>query len=473
MLTATRREWNELYVFFTLLAQGELALGDADGKRSGKVLPVAMVSRQEHDGPRQYVVRKDEIRVKGEHMDECFPREDFAFVADLLLKALSQCHEQEVEAPAGVEEFLDALRIYDMEARTDDRTDFYITFCDEAFPRMGFRIYSRLCGMDLLLDGGRTSNLKFEQTGARFSQPTVSKINFTDQPDNVADVGRRMMYIESLGGMLKYSDVADKILANPQKTDAEIDAQRDNVKELRAKLAAIDTKEAQELNNLADYLIKKSVWILGGDGWAYDIGFGGLDHAIASGKNINILVMDTGVYSNTGGQQSKATPMGASAKFATAGKALPKKDLAMIAMSYGNVYVAQVSMGANDMQVIKAMNEAEAFDGPSIIIAYSHCIAQGFNLADGLEHQKLAVETGSWPLYRYNPDNIAEGKAPLVLDSKAQTKPLADYMSSETRFQIVKKANPERYENLMSKSEENLKNKRDLLEHMAEFKGQE
>lgn len=268
-------------------------------------------------------------------------------------------------------------------------------------------------------------------------------------------------------------DVADKILANSQKTDAEIDAQRDNVKELRAKLAAIDTKEAQELNNLADYLIKKSVWILGGDGWAYDIGFGGLDHAIASGKNINILVMDTGVYSNTGGQQSKATPMGASAKFATAGKALPKKDLAMIAMSYGNVYVAQVSMGANDMQVIKAMNEAEAFDGPSIIIAYSHCIAQGFNLADGLEHQKLAVETGSWPLYRYNPDNIAEGKAPLVLDSKAQTKPLADYMSSETRFQIVKKANPERYENLMNKSEENLKNKRDLLEHMAEFKGQE
>lgn len=264
-------------------------------------------------------------------------------------------------------------------------------------------------------------------------------------------------------------DVADKILANPQKTDAEIDAQRDNVKELRAKLAAIDTKEAQELNVLADYLIKKSVWILGGDGWAYDIGFGGLDHAIASGKNINILVMDTGVYSNTGGQQSKATPMGASAKFATAGKALPKKDLAMIAMSYGNVYVAQVSMGANDMQVIKAMNEAEAFDGPSIIIAYSHCIAQGFNLADGLEHQKLAVETGSWPLYRYNPENIAEGKAPLVLDSKAQTKPLADYMSSETRFQVVKKANPERYETLLNKAQENVNEKRSLLEHMSQY----
>ena len=265
-------------------------------------------------------------------------------------------------------------------------------------------------------------------------------------------------------------DVAEKIMANPQKTDAEIDAQRENVKALRARLAGMNGKEAKELNNLADYLIKKSVWILGGDGWAYDIGFGGLDHAIASGKNVNILVMDTGVYSNTGGQQSKATPMGASAKFATAGKALPKKDLAMIAMSYGNVYVAQVSMGANDMQVIKAMNEAEAFDGPSIIIAYSHCIAQGFNLIDGLTHQKEAVDTGSWPLYRYNPDNVKEGKAPLMLDSKAPSKPLSDYMSSETRFQVVKKANPERYETLLNKAQENVTEKRNLLEHMSQYK---
>ena len=264
-------------------------------------------------------------------------------------------------------------------------------------------------------------------------------------------------------------DVAEKIMANPQKTDAEIDAQRENVKALRAKLAGMNSKEAKELDNLVDYLIKKSVWILGGDGWAYDIGFGGLDHAIASGKNVNILVMDTGVYSNTGGQQSKATPMGASAKFATAGKALPKKDLAMIAMSYGNVYVAQVSMGANDMQVIKAMNEAEAFDGPSIIIAYSHCIAQGFNLIDGLTHQKEAVDTGSWPLYRYNPDNVKEGKAPLMLDSKAPSKPLSDYMSSETRFQVVKKANPERYETLLNKAQENVNEKRSLLEHMSQY----
>lgn len=264
-------------------------------------------------------------------------------------------------------------------------------------------------------------------------------------------------------------DIVEKIMSNPQKTDAEIDAQRENVKALRARLAGMNSKEAKELDNLADYLIKKSVWILGGDGWAYDIGFGGLDHAIASGKNVNILVMDTGVYSNTGGQQSKATPMGASAKFATAGKALPKKDLAMIAMSYGNVYVAQVSMGANDMQVIKAMNEAEAFDGPSIIIAYSHCIAQGFNLIDGLTHQKEAVDTGSWPLYRYNPDNVKEGKAPLTLDSKAPSKPLSDYMSSETRFQVVKKANPERYETLLNKAQENVNEKRSLLEHMSQY----
>ena len=266
------------------------------------------------------------------------------------------------------------------------------------------------------------------------------------------------------------AELADKLLNNPQSNDVEIDAQRDLVAELRTKLATINSAEAKHLDKLADYLIKKSVWILGGDGWAYDIGFGGLDHAIASGKNINILVMDTGVYSNTGGQQSKATPMGASAKFATAGKALPKKDLGMIAMSYGNVYVAQISIGANDAQVIKALNEAEAYDGPSLIIAYSHCIAQGFNLIDGLSHQKAAVESGSWPLYRYNPENIKEGKAPLSLDSKAPSKPLAEYMANETRFQVVNKQNPERYETLVNKAQENVNEKRSLLEHMADFK---
>jgi pyruvate-ferredoxin/flavodoxin oxidoreductase len=265
-------------------------------------------------------------------------------------------------------------------------------------------------------------------------------------------------------------DIADKILSNPQSNDIEIDAQRDNVAALRAKLAGINSEEAKHLNEVADYLIKKSVWIIGGDGWAYDIGFGGVDHAIASGRNVNILVVDTGVYSNTGGQQSKATPLGASAKFATAGKELPKKDLGMIAMSYGNVYVAQVAMGANDMQVIKAMNEAEAYEGPSIIIAYCPCINQGLNMAEGLSHQKNAVETGSWPLYRYNPDNMKAGQAPLTLDSKAPSKPLADFMASETRFQVVNKANPERYAMLLGKAQANVDEKRALLEHLAQYK---
>lgn len=265
-------------------------------------------------------------------------------------------------------------------------------------------------------------------------------------------------------------EVAEKILSNPQSNDMEIDAQRDNVAALRAKLAAMNSEEAKHLSEIADYLIKKSVWIIGGDGWAYDIGFGGVDHVIASGRNVNILVVDTGVYSNTGGQQSKATPMGASAKFATAGKELPKKDLAMIAMSYGNVYVAQVAMGANDMQVIKAMNEAEAYDGPSLIIAYCPCINQGLNMADGLSHQKNAVETGSWPLFRFNPLNETTGKAPLTLDSKAPSKPLADFMSSETRFQVVNKMNPARYEELLEKAQKNVNDKHTLLEYMSQYK---
>ncbi|MCI7421302.1 MAG: pyruvate:ferredoxin (flavodoxin) oxidoreductase [Alphaproteobacteria bacterium] len=265
-------------------------------------------------------------------------------------------------------------------------------------------------------------------------------------------------------------EVAEKILSNPQSNDMEIDAQRDNVAALRAKLATMNSEEAKHLSEIADYLIKKSVWIIGGDGWAYDIGFGGVDHVIASGRNVNILVVDTGVYSNTGGQQSKATPMGASAKFATAGKELPKKDLAMIAMSYGNVYVAQVAMGANDMQVIKAMNEAEAYDGPSLIIAYCPCINQGLNMADGLSHQKNAVETGSWPLFRFNPLNETAGKAPLTLDSKAPSKPLADFMSSETRFQVVNKMNPARYEELLEKAQKNANDKHTLLEYMSQYK---
>ena len=265
------------------------------------------------------------------------------------------------------------------------------------------------------------------------------------------------------------ADLVGKIASNPQETDAEIETQRGYVKELRAKLAGISTSEAKHLDKLANYLVKKSLWILGGDGWAYDIGFGGLDHTIASGKNVNILVMDTGVYSNTGGQQSKATPRGAAAKFATAGKSLPKKDLGLMAMSYGSVYVAQIAFGANDLQTIKALNEAEAFDGPSVVIAYSHCIAQGFDLANGLEHQKSAVDSGSWPLFRYNPDNVKEGKAPLMLDSKAPSIPLSDFMAKETRFQVVNKADPARYQDLLGKAQEDVNEKWALLQHMAAY----
>lgn len=211
MMTATRREWNELYVFFALLGQGSIALGDAEGKASPRVLPIARISRQEHDGKRDYLVEKSDIRVVGEQIDKRFPREDFDTVAGLILEALGRERTDEVESPEGVEDFLDALQIYDMEARTDDRTDFYLTFHDDSFPPMGFRIYSRLCAMNPLLDGGRTANLKFEQTGIRFSAPMVSKINYTDDPDNPSEVARRMLYIESLGGVLKFDDVADKV----------------------------------------------------------------------------------------------------------------------------------------------------------------------------------------------------------------------------------------------------------------------
>ena len=179
------------------------------------------------------------------------------------------------------------------------------------------------------------------------------------------------------------------------------------------------TLEARDLTNVADALVKKSVWAFGGDGWAYDIGYGGLDHVLASGRNVNVLVLDTEVYSNTGGQMSKATPRGAVAKFAAGGKPRPKKDLGMMAMSYGNVYVAQVAMGSSDMQTLKAFLEADAYDGPSLIIAYSHCIAHGYDLVHGMDQQKAAVQSGYWPLYRYNPDLVKLGKNPFQLDSRA------------------------------------------------------
>ena len=234
------------------------------------------------------------------------------------------------------------------------------------------------------------------------------------------------------------------ILEAQQTDEAGIYEQRLRVERLKEKLANDKSPEAKNLLSIADNLVKKSVWIMGGDGWAYDIGYGGLDHVLASGKNVNILVLDTEVYSNTGGQMSKSTPRGAVAKFAAAGKPMGKKDLAMLAMTYGDVYVARVAMGANDAQTVRAFLEAEAYDGPSIIIAYSHCIAHGIDMGRGMNNQRIAVETGYWPLFRYNPRNIEEGKNPFKLDSKAPKLPLQDFTNLETRFKILEKSHPDR-----------------------------
>ncbi|MDY0301026.1 MAG: pyruvate:ferredoxin (flavodoxin) oxidoreductase [Trichlorobacter sp.] len=242
-----------------------------------------------------------------------------------------------------------------------------------------------------------------------------------------------------------------EILEADQSTQAGIEAQRGRVAELKKALKGCKEKEAQLLLPITDYLVKKSVWCIGGDGWAYDIGFGGLDHVIASGKNINLLVLDTEVYSNTGGQASKSTPLGAVAQFAASGMPVAKKDLGMIAMSYGTVYVAAVSL-ANPAQCIKAMLEAEAYDGPAIILAYSHCIAHGINMTAGVDAQKKAVQSGYWPLYRYNPVLAAECKNPLQLDSKAATIDFMDYANNENRYRMLKKVNPESADELMQKA---------------------
>jgi len=272
--------------------------------------------------------------------------------------------------------------------------------------------------------------------------------------------------LHSLASTLGDQLVAGLVSAD-QATEAGIKAQRERVAILKDKLAAIGTAEAKRLLILADYLVQKSVWIVGGDGWAYDIGYGGLDHVLASGRNVNILVLDTEVYSNTGGQASKSTPIGASAKFAMAGKALPKKDLGMIAMSYGNVYVAKVAMGAKDMQVAKAFQEAESYDGPSIILAYSHCIAHGFDLVQGCEQQKLAVDSGHWPLFRYDPRRILEGQGPLQMDSPAPKIDLATYIMNETRFRMVQQQDPERFKHLLAMAQRETTNRYATYENLA------
>ncbi len=264
------------------------------------------------------------------------------------------------------------------------------------------------------------------------------------------------------------SELAEALLSADQSDEAGIQAQRARVAELTQILetkrveirdsnlqSPISTLQSpvSDLLSLADVLVKRNVWIIGGDGWAYDIGYGGLDHVLASGRNVNVLVLDTEVYSNTGGQASKATPMGAVAKFAAGGKPTPKKDLGKLAADYGYVYVAQVAMGANDAQTVKAFLEAESYDGPSLIIAYSHCIAHGIDMARGMDQQKLAVQTGYWPLYRYDPRLRGEGKNPLQLDSKSPTTQLRDYILNEARYRMLFQSNPEAAEHFLAEAQ--------------------
>ena len=262
-------------------------------------------------------------------------------------------------------------------------------------------------------------------------------------------------------------DLVDAILGAPQDDEAEIMAQRARVDALRAKLESIDGVTARRLDRLAEYLLRRSVWLVGGDGWAYDIGFGGLDHVLASRQNVNVLVLDTEVYSNTGGQQSKATPLGAAAKFAVSGKATPKKDLGLIAMAYGHVYVAQVAFGARDAQTLRAFVEADQHPGPSLIVAYSHCIAHGYDLMHGCEQQKLAVDSGVWPLYRFDPSRTADGKPPLHLDSGAPKRRVADYMQNEARFRMVEKLDRKRFERLGQEAERQARRRTEYYRQLA------
>jgi len=277
--------------------------------------------------------------------------------------------------------------------------------------------------------------------------------------------------------LTQYTDIVGEELVHEllhadQSSEAGIQAQRKRVVILKERLQETGSAEPRVRNllSVADALVHKSVWIIGGDGWGYDIGFGGLDHVLASGRNVNILLLDTEVYSNTGGQASKSTPRGAVAKFAAKGKSTPKKDLGLLAMAYGSVYVAHVAMGGNDQQTLRAFLEAEAYDGPSLIIAYSHCIAHGIEMSKGLEQQKLAVQSGYWPLYRYNPELHAEGKNPLTLDSKEPTISLEKFAYNETRFRMLLQSNEERAESLMKLAQHDV---RDRWHHYQDLASEE
>ncbi|HSL77832.1 MAG TPA: thiamine pyrophosphate-dependent enzyme, partial [Candidatus Limnocylindrales bacterium] len=284
--------------------------------------------------------------------------------------------------------------------------------------------------------------------------------------DAQTDQARRLL--ERLAPVVGPDLVGDILGAN-QDTEPAIERQRERIRQLRAELTRVNgehASDARHLLALADDLVHRGVWIIGGDGWAYDIGYGGLDQVLSSGRNVNILVLDTEVYSNTGGQSSKATPRGAVAKFAAAGKGTQKKDLGAIARSYGNVYVAQVSMGANDQQTTKAFLEADAWPGPSLIIAYSTCIAHGIDMSMSMSHQKDAVKSGYWPLYRFQPSEI-EGGRPFKLDSAAPTIPLADFVATETRFAVLQRTHPERAAELAALGQADVNERRRYYEQLA------
>ncbi|MDX1429579.1 MAG: thiamine pyrophosphate-dependent enzyme, partial [Rhodothermales bacterium] len=257
------------------------------------------------------------------------------------------------------------------------------------------------------------------------------------------------------------------ILDADQSSEASINEQRLRIAELKTVLASRQDPRSRDLLSVADNLVRKSVWIVGGDGWAYDIGYGGLDHVLASGSNVNVLVLDTEVYSNTGGQASKATGLGAVAKFAAGGKSTPKKDLGLLAMGYEYVYVAQIAMGANENQTIKAFEEAESYDGPSLIIAYSHCIAHGIDMARGMDQQRLASASGHWPLFRYDPRRAEANENPFQLDSKPPSVPFKDYAYNENRYRILEQMDAATASRLLSRAQKDVDRKWKKYEEMA------
>jgi len=286
----------------------------------------------------------------------------------------------------------------------------------------------------------------------------------------VDELSKRARHLlRGLSGQLG-DELVTALLEADQRDEAGLAAQRGRVATLRSRLGDIATPSALALEPMADYLVKKSVWIVGGDGWAYDIGYGGLDHVLAMGRDVNILVLDTEVYSNTGGQMSKATPLGAAAKFAAAGKEIPKKDLGLEAMSYGNAYVARVAFGAKNRQTVDAFLEADSFPGTSIIIAYAHCIAHGFDLAKGAEQQKRMVDAGIWPLYRFDPRRTAAGEPPLKLDSGEPTARVEDYMRFETRFRVVEKLDKARFERFVAQAQRHAEDRMALYNQLAGIK---